>query len=162
MNNQEVARQIQRLRSLIEKAREASNDDFDLQAHWARYLCVLVSGLVENGLKEIYSEFIKNKAAKPVADYAIFYLSKLQNPKGERVMELVGSFKKEWRKELETFLADDGRKDAIDSIMNNRNQIAHGKDVGVTVVGVSSYFEKVVVVLEFIETQCSYAHRIHS
>lgn len=152
--NQEVARQVQRLRSLVSKVQEASDNDFDLQAHWARYLCILASGLVENGLKEIYSEFIKNKAAKPVADYAISYLSKLQNPKAEKVMELVGSFKQEWRAELETYLADDGRKDAIDSIMNNRNQIAHGKDVGVTVVRVSSYLEKVVAVLEFIETRC--------
>ena len=154
MKNQEVARQVQRLRSLVKKVQEASDDDFDLQAHWARYLCILASGLVENGLKEIYSEFIKNKAAKPVADYAISYLSKLQNPKAEKVMELVGSFRQEWRAELETYLADDGRKDAIDSIINNRNQIAHGKDVGVTVVRVSRYFEKIVTVLEFIETQC--------
>lgn len=154
MMNQEVARQVQRLRSLVGKVQEASNNDFDLQAHWARYLCILVSSLVENGLKEIYSEFIKNKAAKPVADYTISYLSKLQNPKAEKVMELVGSFRQEWRAELETFLANDGRRDAIDSIMNNRNQIAHGKDVGVTVVRVSSYLEKAVAVLEFIETQC--------
>ncbi len=154
MKNQEVARQVQRLRSLVSKVREASGNDFDLQAHWARYLCILVSGLVENGLKEIYSEFIESKAAKPIADYAISYLSKLQNPKAEKVLELVGSFRQEWRAELETFLADDGRKDAIDSIMNNRNQIAHGKDVGVTVVRVSSYLEKIIAVLEFIETQC--------
>lgn len=154
MMNQEVARQVQRLRSLVSKVQEASANDFDLQAHWARYLCILVSGLVENGLKEIYSEFIKNKAAKPVADYAISYLSKLQNPKAEKVMELVGSLRQEWRAELETFLADDGRKDAIDSIMNNRNQIAHGKDVGITIIRVCSYLEKVVAVLEFIEAQC--------
>ncbi len=100
------------------------------------------------------SEYIKNKAAKPVADYAISYLSKLQNPKAERVMELVGSFRREWRTELETFLADDGRKDAIDSIMNNRNQIAHGSDVGITIVRVSKYLDKIVSVLEFVEAQC--------
>lgn len=154
MKNQEVARQVQRLRSLISKVYEASKDDFALQGHWARYLCVMVAGLVENGLKEIFSDYIQSKSAKPVADYAIAYLTKLQNPKAEKVMELVGSFKKEWRTELETFLADKGRKDAIDSIMNNRNQIAHGKDVGVTVVSVSNYLEKIVSVLEFIEAQC--------
>ena len=154
MKNQEVARQIQRLQSLISKVREASNDDFALQAHWARYLCILVSGFVENGLKEIYSEFINSKAAKPIADYAISYLSRLQNPKAEKVMELVGSFRQEWRTELETFLTSDGRKDAIDSIMNNRNQIAHGSDVGITIVRVSNYFNKIVSVLEFLEVQC--------
>lgn len=154
MKNQEVARQVQRIQSLIKKTQEASDDNFDLQAHWARYLCILVSGLIENSLKEIYSEFINSRASKPVADYAISYLSKLQNPKAEKIMELVGSFRQEWKMELEIFLTNEGRKDAIDSIMNNRNQIAHGKDVGVTVVRVSNYLEKVVAVLEFIELQC--------
>jgi predicted house-cleaning noncanonical NTP pyrophosphatase (MazG superfamily) len=154
MENQEVARQVQRLRSLFGKVGNASNNDMSLQGHWAKYLCVMVAGLVENGLKEIFSEYIKDKSTKPIADYAISYITKLQNPKAEKVMDLVGSFKAEWRNELETFLANEGRKDAIDSIMNNRNQIAHGKDVGVTVVNVSNYFNKIVSVLEFIESQC--------
>lgn len=151
MKNREVNQQVQKLQSLVRKVGDASGNDPNLQSHWARYLCILVSGLVENSLKEIYSEFIKGRAAKPVADYAIFYLLKLQNPKAEKVMELVGSFSKEWRNELETFLAVDGRREAIDSIMNNRNQIAHGGNVGVTVVSISNYLKKIIAVLEFIE-----------
>lgn len=153
MENFEVTRQIQRLHDLLGKATQASSDDISLQGHWARYLCVMVAGLVENGLKEIISEYINNKTHKPIANYATSYLTKFQNPKAEKVMELVGLFKSEWRKELEIFLSNDGRKDAIDSIMNNRNQIAHGKDVGITVVNVKTYLNKIISTLEFIEAK---------
>lgn len=153
MENFEVTRQIQRLHSLFSKATQASSDDISLQGHWARYLCVMVAGLVENGLKEIISEYLNSKTHKPIANYATSYLTKFQNPKSEKILELVGLFKSEWRKELEIFLSNEGRKDAIDSIMNNRNQIAHGKDVGITVVNVKNYLSKIISVLEFIETQ---------
>ncbi|WP_341314362.1 HEPN domain-containing protein [Paraburkholderia sp. IMGN_8] len=154
MKNQEMSRQLQRLDSLFKRAAEASNGDFDLQSHWARYLCVLVSGFVENGVKEIYSEYVSHGASKPVADYAIAHLSTIQNPKAEKILTIAGSFKKEWREELEKYLEDDGRKDAIDSIMANRHQIAHGKDVGITLVRIHEFFKKIVDIFKLIEQQC--------
>ena len=47
------------------------------------------------------------------------------------------------------------RKDALDSIMNNRNQISHGGTVGISVHGVRDYLDRCVEVLEFIEDQCA-------
>lgn len=67
---------------------------------------------------------------------------------------ILKAFKSEWGEELEQFLGENGRKDAIDAIMANRNQIVHGQDAGITVVRVKDYLEKCVQVLEFIETQC--------
>lgn len=154
MTNQEVARQLQRLKGLLAKASDASDEDFYLQSHWARYLCILVSGFIENALKEIYSDFIHGNSSKPVAGYAIANLMKLNNPNAGRFLEISAAFKPDWRDQLEAFISEDGRKEAIDSIMANRHQIAHGGDVGITLVKVSDYLKKIVVVLEFIETQC--------
>ena len=57
---------------------------------------------------------------------------------------------------MEEFLNSDGeiRKNAIDSIMNVRNQIAHGGTTGITVHRVREYLERSVEVIEFIEDQC--------
>lgn len=48
MNNREIARQLQSLRDLIKRTSQACGGDVEMQAHWARYLCVLSAGLVEN------------------------------------------------------------------------------------------------------------------
>ena len=63
MKNQEVSRQLQRLQSLIKRTNAASRGDIEMQAHWAKYLCVLSAGFLENALKEIYAEFVRGASS---------------------------------------------------------------------------------------------------
>ncbi len=57
---------------------------------------------------------------------------------------------------MENLFEDDSSlKDAIDSIMNNRHRIAHGKHTSISVTRVREYIEKSVKVIEFIEAQCN-------
>ena len=92
-------------------------------------------------------------AQKPVADYAAVQIAKVQNPKANRFVEIARSFKKSWADDLEKFVEDNGRKEAIDGIMANRHLIAHGQDSGITVARLSDYLNKAEEVLEFIEKQ---------
>ena len=55
---------------------------------------------------------------------------------------------------LDEFLSEAGRKEAIDGIMSQRHQIAHGRDAGITVARVTAYLTKSVEVIEFVEDQC--------
>src|ERR687895_2444231 len=56
--------------------------------------------------------------------------------------------------DLEKFLVEQGRKDAIDSIIANRHAIAHGRDSGITVARVVQYLDRCVEVIDFMEAQC--------
>jgi hypothetical protein len=152
MKNVEVARQLQQLRSLMKTA-IAATTDLSLQAHWARYFCVLTAGVLENAITEIYSEFVQRVSHPAVVNYAVSRLKRIQNPKADKFVETARSFSQTWADSLEAFLAIDGRKDAIDSIMNLRHQIAHGKNVGVSVVQIRDYIDSAEEVLEFIEGQ---------
>jgi hypothetical protein len=153
MKNAEIARQISAIRELIKKSSAATAADIELQAHWARYACVLAAGLLENSVVILYSNFAILNAQKPVADYATVQIAKVQNPKSKRFIEIARSFKNSWADDLEKFMEQDGRKEAIDAIMANRHQIAHGQNSGITVARVSDYFNKAEQVLEFIEKQ---------
>jgi len=155
MRNRELGKQLQRLQSLIQRTRQASAEDFEIQAHWGKYLCVLVAGFLENALTEVYTDFAKGASSGPVANFAAATLSKIQNPKSQKFLEIAGAFKHEWAVELERFLEEDGRKDAINSIMNNRHQISHGRYSGITVAQVTGYLQKSVQVIELIEEQCN-------
>ena len=119
-------------------------------------MCVVAAGFVENGLQTIYSEYAVNSASGPVARYVNSRLETIYNPNAQRFIDVAGSFNSTWREELEEYLQSDNgsRKEALDSIMKNRNQIAHGKDVGITVHRVRDYIGRCVEVLEFIEDQC--------
>jgi hypothetical protein len=153
MKNAELNRQIAAIRLLIKKSSAATNADMELQAHWARYACVLAAGFLENAVVDLYSDFVCRNAQKPVADYAEVQIAKIQNPKTARFIDVARSFKSSWADDLEKHVEQNGRKEAIDAIMTNRHQIAHGKDSNITIARVSGYLDKAEEVLEFIEKQ---------
>lgn len=151
MKSQTLASQKQRLESLLS---EAGNFQAELQAHWARYLCVLTAGFLENALANVYSTYAKACANPLVANFVESVLFGIQNPKASRFLETARKFNPTWEEDLSTFLQTGGRKDAIDAIMSNRHLIAHGKDSGISLVRVKDYLKKSIEVIEFMEKQC--------
>ncbi len=126
----------------------------DLRAHWGRYLCVLAAGFVENAFAEVYSQYAKSSASSSVAGYTEAVLLRVRNPKASKFVETAEAFNPAWKADLETFLVDAGRRDALDGVMANRHLIAHGQDCGVTAGRVKEYIARCVEVVEFIEKQC--------
>lgn len=155
MDNREISRQIQRLRDLIDRVGPATNGDLELQAHWARYICVLASGLLENAVAELYSDYVRRRASPSVAAFANATLTAVQTPKTQKLLDIAGRFESRWREELTLYVDSDGRRDAIDSIIANRHLIAHGKNAGITLARLKEYLAKAIEVLEYIEEQCT-------
>lgn len=154
MQNQELSRQLQKLQTLVQSATNACGESVEMQSHWAKYICVLTSGFLENAIKELYGDFATRAASPSVATFVYTKLKDIRNPNSKKFLEIARSFRLEWEKDLSNFLNDEGRKEAIDSVMSNRHLIAHGKDSGITLVRVKEYLKSSVKVLEFIEEQC--------
>ncbi|NJO84423.1 MAG: hypothetical protein HC828_17695 [Blastochloris sp.] len=77
--------QKDRLDNLFKKA--SAMDDAEMQAHFARYLCVLVSGFLENAIREIYSTYARGQSSPYAANYVNAQLKHPGNPNMERVHE---------------------------------------------------------------------------
>lgn len=154
MLNRDLSRQKQVLNGLIAKTQSATSGDVEMQSHWAKYLCVLAAGFLENAIAELYGDYCRRSASPAVAKFAVRSLTRIRNPKTNTFIEVCRSYDKTWADSLEAFIEDDGRKEAINSIMANRHLIAHGKDSGITVARVNEYFGKALTVLDFIEDQC--------
>ena len=156
MQNRELSRQIQQLNSLVQRADEASNSNAELQSEWAKYLCVLAAGLLENAIKELYTEFAKRKVAAPIASYVSSSLSPIKNPKHDVFLRIAAAFNDGWKTELENYLIDNERGVAINSIISNRHLIAHGqsRNSSITVARLKDFLSRSIEALEFIEQQC--------
>lgn len=153
MKNIKVRSDKQRLDALFSKVEELPSEDFELKSHWARYLCILVSGFLETAIREIFAEYAKNKASPYIVNYVVAQLSSLQNPKMEKILQLTRCFNPKWAESLKD--ATEGElKDSVDSIVNNRNQIAHGKQTNITYHTISSYYQDAIKVVDLIEKQC--------
>jgi hypothetical protein len=153
MRNRELRSQIQSLSSLLDKVDQAFNDDLELQSHWAKYICILSAGLLENAIYEIYREYSVKTSGRPVANFATKTLAKIQNPNTNKILDTARSFDSSWADELELYLNEEGRKEAINSIITNRHKIAHGKSSDITLARIKGYLKKSIQVLEFIENQ---------
>lgn len=155
MKNKELSLQLQRLNSLIARTDEASNGNLELQAHWAKYLCILCAGFLENAIAEIYAEYASVSANEAVSSYVSRQLERIQNPNVQKIIETTYNFKKSWGDTLNEYITKDGRKEAIEAIMKNRHKIAHGEISNITILRVKEYLAKIIEVVEFMENQCS-------
>jgi hypothetical protein len=114
----------------------------------------LLAGFLENAIVEIYGDFAKSAASEPVTRFANVSLRRIQNPNADRFVQTASSFNDPWGATLSAFLDENGRRDAIDSIMANRHHIAHGRYSGITIARVKSFLDRSLEVLEFVEKQC--------
>ena len=58
----------QRLDSLFDRVSKLPVDE-EFHAHWSRYLCVLISGFIENAMRILLTEYSKNKSHPNVSNY---------------------------------------------------------------------------------------------
>lgn len=143
----EVHKLKQRLNYTLGRAPD-SNTDIEVQSDFAKYFCVLVSGYLETAIKEIILDIVQQQSAPAIASYVEWKLERWTNPNCERILQLIGSFKQEWRKSTEQYLVDE-RKDVIDGLVKLRNKIAHGESVGTTLGQVKRYYAVVCEVVDF-------------
>jgi len=89
-----------------------------------------------------------------VGNYSESQLGKLQNIKTEKLLQLVGAFDPVWRAELENYM-EGARRDALDSVVDLRNKIAHGESVGITYQRISDYYARIKEAMDFLKGRFS-------
>jgi len=126
--------------------------DDEILAHWARYLCVLTSGFIEVGVRQILSEYSRRKAAQEVARFATNRIEWLMNLNTEKIRGVLTCFNPDWCDSFDKKITDE-QKDAIDSIVANRNNIVHGRPVGISYTVIKRYYEQACGVLDWLHLQ---------
>lgn len=149
MKTKELIQQKDRLDALFLSAKKLTHDPY-LTAHWARYLCVLVSGFVENSLRELLRKYATAKSHKDVACFVGKRLNRFSNAKMGAILSLMDEFGSDHKKHIES-IALDVEKDAINSVVANRHQIAHGRDVQIGMATLQNYYKEILKVIEKIE-----------
>ena len=122
--NIKVKQSIKEIDNAIQLAE--SQEDDELKSHLANLVCIRVSGLVENFLKT--------------------------NLKESKLRDTLGLFSTEWQEQFERFIQDNQQlKASLDSIITNRNNIAHGQHVSLTLKSVKQYYDDIKVVIMELE-----------
>lgn len=141
----EVGRLQQRLDDTFRRTRAIT--DAELLSDSAKYLCVLVSGYLEQAIIEILLQHVRRSANATIQRHLERDLRRQANFKTGKILSLFGSFSPAWEEDLATFIVDE-KKAAIDSIVSLRHTIAHGRHSGITITRVREYYAHVGIVVE--------------
>ncbi len=144
----EITRHQQRIDNLFDMSRSL---DLEFQAHWSRYICILIAGYLEVSIQVIYSEYARTKAHPNVFSFVDRKMGELLNPNMQRICEVARSFSPEWGLALEK---DVEMRDSINSIIANRHQIAHGRSSDVTIGRLQPWYKDAVRLINTIKAQC--------
>lgn len=153
MKTLELVRSKQRLDYLFEQTRLLPAIP-EVRAEWSRYLCVRASGFIEISVQNIFGQYADKRSQPAVANYVKRRLERFYVPKMNDILDLAQLFDAELRESIAND-TDEAMKAAIDSIIANRNKIAHGEDVGISHSTLEDYYRRAVKVIEVLENHCT-------
>lgn len=148
----ELLREKQKIDNIFSLIKDQSYDA-EILTHWARYICILTSGLLENSLRIMLLHYSTVHSHPNVSNYAKKNIRSITNLNAEKLRQLLGSFSSEWSLSFEQNLSSE-QKDAMDSIVANRNNIAHGYTVGITLARVRAYYSRILEIVSWIDDNC--------
>ena len=125
----------------------------EMQIHWSRYLCVLVAGFIETSVQSVYSDYAETKSHANITRFVDMNMQRFRNPNMQKILDMTRSFNPTWAKEMEEF-SNDRVRDSINSILVNRNLIAHGKSTEITVGRLQPWYKDAVSLIDFMQHQC--------
>ena len=128
-----------RIDRLLVHARGTTDDE--LQAELARYLCILVSSLIEERCRERASAFADSRSAPELVRFVRAQTKRFRSPSSGNIRDFFCGFDPARANGWYDGLAYDQR-DALDSIAANRNQLAHGASVGLSLGRLASYTDR--------------------
>ncbi|MDP3778634.1 MAG: HEPN domain-containing protein [bacterium] len=115
-----------------------SNDLVD--AYLAKFLVVYICGMYEEVIETAFTDFfVRNTSRQEVVTYARDSVAKsFMNPKFDKLMKLIGSFgNATWTSALKSMSSE---RIALDSIVENKNNIAHGHGAIITLLDIKQYY----------------------
>jgi hypothetical protein len=145
-----IRRQIedQKIKDLYQLTSKIADEE--TQAHMSKYLCVQSSGYLENVVKSLVEDYINKSCPSPVVNYVQKKVNNVTNLGFEKLCDFLDSFDPSWKDSFCQSINDE-QKSALNSIISNRNAIAHGNISNITYRSMSVYFSELNHVVSILE-----------
>lgn len=124
--------------------------DATMQSYFAKYLAVYITGIYEQSIEEIIWEFASTLGQSEIENFVANQVhATFRNPDMTNINKLIKQFSTTWSTQL--MRLDSRPKLAIDSMVANKNLIAHGDASGITLNDVKAFHRDATVVIETVD-----------
>jgi hypothetical protein len=126
--------------------RAGAQTSIQVQSDYAKYLVIRLGGLVEQVVTTVVLIHVESQASQPIVAHVSWRMGTFQNPSVERLLQLVGSFDRHRRDQLDAAITKSERE-ALGSVMAQRNRIAHGEQSTISLSQVADYYKEIKAML---------------
>lgn len=143
------------LQARIERIFELADDcdDDEIKSELACFAAVLSSGLVESACRHSLLSYTSKRANRQILSYVEANLYFFQNAKTSKIEELLRSFDPDFADRMRSSLTEEELA-AIDSVVNNKNNLAHGENPGLSLEVMKGYYGYIKTALEKLASIC--------
>lgn len=159
MNNTDVERDLSlcendlvRIKNLIENIGVTSN----IVPYLNKYAIIRACGAIEVGFKTIIADCVSNGSKPQVKSFVDARIRESSmNPRYELILKTVEQFDEDWEKEIKKRVKNHPQKDKIlsslDSLVECRNEFAHGGNPNKSIEDVIEYFSDSRLILQILD-----------
>ena len=152
----EILERQSRLQNLFDEVgrlKESGSIGTDIAVQLTWYLCIRTSGFLENSVQLILLEYVQSQTTDVSTLRYVDDSLKRISARYDHIMRVVRSFNEDWRTILRREDIQE-LKHSLDNMVENRNHIAHGRDVNVTLQELQGYFKDAQKVVEMLHKTC--------
>ena len=139
MNSQSAAQLLAAIDQTIGNIDKVTGRDPTVDSYLAQFLVVYICGMYEEAIENILVDFAQRYSSRTEI---VVYMQKsidetFRNPDSEKILKIVSRLdNKSWYTTLKSMSAE---RIALDNIVNNKNNLAHGRGLTITLSEVKNY-----------------------
>ena len=154
-NDKEISDRFSEIATLISDAQNWAKTDARLDAHFAAYACVLLSGAIESAVERIVALKMQALGDSETGSYVIKAVAqRFRNPDWGAINGLLGDFSDAYKLSWTSHFPSGSRTDeSLRSINSIKNSLAHtgSTSLHVTLRDVQSYLNDVLPAIDHLE-----------
>lgn len=145
----DTGQELQEIRGWINSGRNM----FDSKTRYLiSYSVIKASGAVEVVFKRIVFDSLADNSKEETKAYLEkMILESSCNPNTGNMSNMLQSISTEWRAQFDTEVKNSGKKDKINSLVQLRNDFAHGDSISVSIDTVITYFDAAKDILRILD-----------
>ena len=116
--------------------------DDEIKAHMSKYFCIKMSGYLENTIKILVANYSGKSSPQAISTYVQNSLKTTTNLSEEKLINLLKKFNNDWA-DCFSKKVNEQQIESLNSIISNRNSIAHGQQDNISYQTIGQYFSDI-------------------
>ncbi|PIW68457.1 MAG: hypothetical protein COW10_02435 [Candidatus Omnitrophica bacterium CG12_big_fil_rev_8_21_14_0_65_42_8] len=141
---------LQKIDQAIQDIKSFPNSSVLEESYFAKFLVVFICGIYEEAIETIINEWIAKFNSSQVSQFvgdSLRYTFK--NPEINNIKKLLRKFDRHWERQIDQI--PNKAKTALDSIVGDKNSLAHGNTCNITLNDVIQFYLDSKIIIETID-----------